>query len=190
MGGLVRPIRKHNKTFWPLPRKTKKGMTLLNAFKNWLLPSHSTRLPPPTPPQKKYVGKNKNTKRELRLLSVWTSLHHYIYIYIYIYIELLLFIPSDILFSLSCAGTIINRQGIYHKRFFGFRKRRIILESSGICRTGRGANAKNAWKVTNDGSRKDRWHAGSFYLFFLYQKNWEFGFHSQSKEYWSKIKRW
>ena len=34
------------------------------------------------------------------------------------YIELILFILSDILCSLSCARTIINRQGIYHKRFF------------------------------------------------------------------------
>ena len=158
VGGLVRSIRKHNKTFWPLPRKTKKGMTPLNVLLK-------TGYPPPPhsspPPKEKYVCKNKNSKRKVRLLSVWTSTHRYM--------ELILFIPSDILCSLSisCAGTIINRQGIYHKRFFGFRKRSIILESSGIFRNGRGANALNAWKGANDGSCKDRWHAGFFNFFFF-----------------------
>ena len=139
------------------------------SFKNWLPPP-----PSPPPPKKRNVCKNKNTKRKLRLLSAWTSLHHYI--------ELILFILSDILCSLSCAGTIINRQRIYHKRFLGYRKRSVILESSGICRNGRGANAKNAWKGANDGSRKDRWHAGSFQFFFCVRKTkWEFVFHSRVK---------
>ena len=119
------------------------------SFKNWL---------PPPQKKKMYV----TTKRKLRLLNVWTSLHHYI--------ELILFILSDVLCSLSCAETIINWQGIYHKRFFGHRKRSIILEFSGICRNGRGAKAKNAWKGANDGSRKDRWHAGSFQFFFVSEK--------------------
>ena len=156
-----------SKEYWKIHNPSK------CSFKNWLPP------PPPPPKKKMHV----RTKRKLRLLNVWTSLHHYI--------ELILFILSDTLFSLSCAGTIVNRQGLYHKRFFGHRKRSIILESSGICRNGRGANAKNAWKGANDGSRKDRWHAGYFQFFFLYQKNQvRVCFSFQSKEYWSKIKRW
>ena len=71
-----------------------------------------------------------------------------------IIIELILFILSYLLCSLSCAGTIINRQGFYITN--RFRKRSIILESSGICRNGRRVNAKNARKVANDGSCKDR----------------------------------
>ena len=65
--------------------------------------------------------------------------------------ELILLILSDVLCSLSCAGTIINRQAIYNKRVLGgFRKRSIILESSGICRNVRGANAKmpEKWLMT------------------------------------------
>ena len=149
--GLVRSIRKHNKTFWPPPRKTKKGMTLLNV----LLKTVKPRL------------------FELVCITIsnWSFSSP---------------VPIYSALSLSCAGTIINRQGMYYKRFFGFRKRSILLESSGICRNGRGVNAKNAWKVANDGSCK----AGSF-QFFLYQKNQvRVCFSSQSKEYWSKIKRW
>ena len=104
-GGLVRSIRKQNKTFWPLPRKTKNGTTALNVLLKTGYPS-----PPPPPNQKKNVCKNENTKGKLWLLSVWTSLHHYM--------ELILLILSDVLCSLSCAGTIINRQAIYNKRFF------------------------------------------------------------------------
>ena len=145
-GGLVRSIRKHNKTFWTLPRKTKKSKTPLNV----LLKTGY----PPSPKEKNMY--------ERKLEIVWTSLHHNI--------NQTLFNPSDILCSLSCAGTIINRQGIHHKRFFGFRKRRIIPDSSGICRNGRGTNAKNAWKVANDGSRKDRWHGQVSIFFFVSEK--------------------
>ena len=133
------------------------------AFKNWL-----------APPTKKNVCKNKNTKRKLRLLSVWTSLHHYI--------EVILFILSNILCYLSCDVTIINRRGTYHKCFFfGFRKRIIILESSGICRNGRGANVKNAWKVANDGSHKDRRQTSSFQIFCIRETKWVFVFHFRVK---------
>ena len=70
--------------------------------------------------------------------------------------------------ALSCAGTIINRQGFYIRN--GFSKQSIILESSGICRNGRRVNAKNARKVANDGSRKDRWHTSSLQIFFVSER--------------------
>ena len=95
---------------------------------------------------------------------------------------MILFILSNILCYLSCDGTIINRRGTYHKCFFfGFRKRIIILESSGICRNGRGANVKNAWKVANDGSHKDRRQTSSFQIFCIRETKWVFVFHFRVK---------